>query len=405
MSKPSVLSRLIRLSFGFVLGLFGLFLYIDSSHEALIVAFFAAFLSAFGLRWFILGIVGLLRPLPARKITVGVALLSTVVLGLAGPGLSTAYHRANEPKCWEAANGAKNEKTWQEEYSRKIPVAFRRPEYLSRVSEAICADGLAEKNFFKIRFQAENAFVKEPAKYDDQARKVIGAAWRQMLDDGLKSLKPSKLADPKMTAAFQQVLKALEEKPTRRLLLHFKATGTLQKMPQDQRFFASLPPQYAKLPVLPVGDAFGAEAHARRSRDVIAAMQHSFDSVWPKGMMQMDPAPSKPSPDDVNFWVEAKVHRIPGFYTNTEGAKITSLLYKCDVTWSFRIEVKGKEAGSFRFRSEPAKHVSYSTRKTDPKWAPYSIIMDSAADNFARLILGRLGLTPPPVRDNYSFSK
>ena len=62
-----------------------------------------------------------------------------------------------------------------------------------------------------------------------------------------------------------------------------------------------------------------------------------------------------------------------------------------------------KELGRFSFRSEPAKHVSYSTDPSDPKWAPYSIIMDSAADNFGRLIVGRLGLNPPPVRENYKF--
>jgi hypothetical protein len=114
---------------------------------------------------------------------------------------------------------------------------------------------------------------------------------------------------------------------------------------------------------------------------------------------------SKEIPGDVNFWVEAKVQRIRGFYTNSEENKITSLLYKCEVIWVFRITQDGKEIGKFGFRSEPAKLVSYSTKDSDPDWAGYSIVMDSAADAFARLIIGRLGLTPPPLPQNYTFVK
>jgi len=95
----------------------------------------------------------------------------------------------------------------------------------------------------------------------------------------------------------------------------------------------------------------------------------------------------------------------PSFYTNSDEGKITSLLYKCEVQWLFRITIDGKEIGKFGFRSEPAKHVSYQTRKDDPEWAPYSIVMDSAADNFARLIVGRLGLVPPPAPESYIFAK
>ena len=67
--------------------------------------------------------------------------------------------------------------------------------------------------------------------------------------------------------------------------------------------------------------------------------------------------------------------------------------------------VQGKELGSFDLRSEPAKHVSYSTKKDDPDWAPYSIVMDSAADSFARLIVGRLGMTPKAAPEHYTFAR
>lgn len=404
MQKPSVIASLARLVAGFIFGLTGLSLILQSGWEGIGPSLFFGILLALGGRWFALGVLGMVKPLPPRKQTYAAATVGVLVLTGLGPTLSGAYNKAIEPGCWDRVLGSKDTEIWRKGYSQKVGKPFHRAEYLSRVSEATVAEGLAEKNFYKIRYQAEAAMGKERDKYDDKARQAISAAWRQMQQEGMKNVRPTKLADPEMTGAFKQVLEALAQNPNRQVFLHFEAQGTLEKIPQDTKFFSTLDPKYRSLKVLPVGDAFSPEAHARRSGEVQVALQKSFDSIWPKGMLEVKPAPKEPMADDVHFYVQALVHRIPGFYTNTEAGKITSLLYKCEVAWRFRVVVQGKEAGSFDFRSEPAKHVSYSTKDNDPGWAPYSIVMDSAADNFARLIVGRLGLVPPPVRESYTFS-
>ncbi|MBS2040874.1 hypothetical protein JST97_38155 [bacterium] len=405
-AKPRLIVNLFRLFMGFIFSLVGIQLYIESSWEGVGVSAFFAFLLVLGLRWGLLGMLGLVRALPPRKKSYGAALVGMIGLALIGPTLSTNYQKSNEPVAWKKVESSKDPVLWQMEYANKVALPFRRKEYRSRECEATCAAALAKNNFSVLRAQAQLAFVTSPNEYDDQCRKFISESWAKLQEEGLKKVKPTKLADPQLTEAFQQVLEILAANPTRKVQLHYTAQGGLDKLPEDKAFFANLEPKYQKLPIIPTGEAFGAESHKRRAGQVSAALRNSFNAVWPEGMMEISLASdSKETPGDVNFWVEAQVRRIKGFYTNSEDNKINALLYKCEVIWQFRITQDGREIGKFGFRSEPAKHVSYSTYKDDPDWAVYSIIMDSAADAFARLIIGRLGLTPPPLPEKYTFVK
>jgi hypothetical protein len=402
--KPGILATLCRLVVGFFTGLLGLSVYLDSGWEGLAPSLFFSLMLVAGARWFLLGLIGFVMPLPSRTVTWGLAMLLMLVLGFAGPTVSAAYQRSQEPNHWKEVEGSHDPVVWQREYKNKVGWPFRRPGWLSRQSEAICLDALQKNNFETIRDQARRAFVEDPKAYDDGARKAISEAWSHLQAEGLSKVKPTRLAEPRLTAAFKKVLDGLAVNPARKVQLHFDAEGSLAALPQDKQFFADLDPKYKRLSVTAVGGAFSQKSHQRRAAQVQSALQSSFDAVWPKGMLSIVEAPSpKDVPGDVNFWVHAVVHRIPGFYTNSDEGKVTSLLYKCEVQWAFRITMDGKEIGKFGFRSEPARHVSYQTRKDDPEWAAYSIIMDSAADNFARLIVGRLGLVPPEAPKNYTF--
>ncbi|MFN8613962.1 MAG: hypothetical protein U0931_40895 [Vulcanimicrobiota bacterium] len=403
-AKPGIFASLFRLFLGFIFTLLGYQLYLESSWESVGVSAFFAFLLVLGVRWGLLGMLGFARPLPPRKITYGAALAGMVLLSLVGPTVSTSYQKSNEPVAWKKVETSKDPVLWQMEYANKVAVPFRRKEYRSRECEATCADALTKNNFTVLRSQAQLAFVTSPADYDDQCRKFISESWSKLQTEGLKKVKPTKLADPTLTAAFQHVLEVLAANPSRKVQLHYKAEGGLGKLAEDKDFFADLAPKYQKLPIIATGEAFDEGAQKRRAGQVAAALRNSFDAVWPKGMLEISTASEATEvPSDVNFWVEARIQRIRGFYTNSEDDKINALLYKCEVIWQFRITQDGKEIGKFGFRSEPAKHVSYTTHKNDPDWAVYSIIMDSAADAFARLIIGRLGLTPPPLPQNYTF--
>ena len=405
MQKPGCLANGGRLAVGFILSLMGMQLYTESGWLGMGAAFVYALFLALGARWVLLGFMGFARPLPRRKLTYGIAAAMAIALALVGVPVSRSYQQSNEPRAWAKVKDSKEPEVWHQLYENKVGEPFRRPDWRSRLCEVYCAKAVATDNFVMLRNQVENVHVRNPKAYDDQARRALSAAWAEMQQKGLAKVKPTKMADLRMSGAFKQLLADLADNPTRKVYLHFKAQGTLGKIPDDARFMANVDPKFRKLPVVAVEDAFSAEAHERRRGEVSGALQKCFDSIWPKGMLSIEPGnPPDPANHDAHLFIEAQVHRIPGFYTNTENNKIVSLLYKCEVAWKFRMVSGGKELGSFSFRSEPAKHVSYSTGESDPKSAPYSIVMDSAADNFARLIVGRMGLEPPPVREHYTYS-
>lgn len=408
MKKSHWFFCLLRLFFGSLFMMLpGFALYLQEGYESVATAGFFGGLFCFGVRWVILGLVGFFRPLPARGKTYGAALGGTVLLAMAGPSVSRSYHVSREPGVWAEVSASKDPHRWREDYIKSIPEPYRRKDWLSRYGEARCARALDANDLKELRTLSQEAFVSQATQYDDQARKAIGQAYFEVFQKGLAAVKPTKLADPKLSAALQAVLKSLSEKPTRHIYLHFQCQGVPGKIPQDAEFLASLAdPKAAKLPIQAVGDAFAATAQARRAQAARDAIQASLDQVCPKDLIALELAPKEASPDDVNFSVSAQVRRLPGFYVNSENNVMESLLYKVEVAWSFKVEVAGQEAGRFEFRSEPAKHVAYRTSDKDPDWAAYSIVMDSATDNFSRLVVGRLGLQPPPERtDPYQFSK
>jgi hypothetical protein len=403
--KPGIFSNLMRFGAGSMLLLTFSVAYLISGHEGIPVSIFFGIASALGMRWIVLGVVGFGRPLPPRSLSYGVAVGLGALVGLAGPTISDGYHKSNEPKRWAAVTNLSTLEEWRKNYESQVPQAYRRKEYKSRRCESVCAEALRTKNVHLMRAEVDRVFVSAAADYDDAARKTFGAAYHSLFEEGLKKIQPTSLADPKMQSAFRSVLKALEEDPSRRLMFHYEASGDLTKLAIDNTWKSTLSdPAMAKLPTLEPGDAFSPESHRRRREEVMGAIQNSLDSVFLKGLLSLEVADPKCKPDSIHFWVQAKIIRKPGFYisSNEKGVR-DALLYKAEVAWKFRLTQGEKELGSFNFQSEPAKHVSYSTKPSDPKWAAYSIIMDSAADNFARLVVGRIGLEPPPVREHYTF--
>ena len=54
-------------------------------------------------------------------------------------------------------------------------------------------------------------------------------------------------------------------------------------------------------------------------------------------------------------------------------------------------------------RSSPAEQLRMSRGPNDPRWAIYSVLMDSAYYNYARNITEKFGLKPPPVKAVFRY--
>lgn len=393
-----------RLTLGAMLTLPGIVLYFISGWEGIGPSLFFSVLFTFGARWGLLGLLGFVKPVPPRMVTYGVATALAVVMALAGPSVSNSYHRGNEPKAWLKVADVPETDVWRVEYLNAVPEPFRRPEWASRYAEMRCQEALEKADYKTMREVAAEVFGANSKDYDDKVRESVQKAYQELFTKGLAAIKPTKLADSEMTAAFRKSLEAIASNPTRKILLHFEAKGGVGPIPSDKAYMSDLKPEYAKLPILPVGEAFGPKSESRRASNTRQAIQDSLDAVIPPDLAAVELATDKGDPQDVHFWINAEIKRLEGFYVNSSNNVPDAFLYKVEVYWKFRILVDGKPLGEFSFRSEPAKSVSYSTDPGDPEWAPYSIMMDSASDNFARLVVGSLGLEPPPEKTQYTFT-
>lgn len=406
-SAPGKVGGVARFGCG---GFFALICLIGWLQQAAVTAGLSVLFSvllAFALRWLVVGPLALFGKWPARKFSYGAAALGALLLMAVGPSASRAFWASEEPRAWEKVKSDKSTHNWQESYIKPVVEPMRRPGWRSRYAEARAATAVKNRDFTTLRLVSQDIFGKAAPAYDDDSRKAVSDAYDGLFKEGLDKIKAAKGADPKLQAGFAALLNDLKSNPTNPVVLDFSVEGAIASRPDDQAFLSSSPA--GKLPILPVGDSLSADSRVRRAAAVQADLKKSFDNVFPKGLLDVQSQGGNAA-EQVHLKISAKTTRLPGFYVNSEEKKgvrtQTDLLYKMSVHWKCQlVGLNGKNLGEFELDSEPAKHVSYSTSPSDPKWAPYSIMLDSASDNFARLVMIRLGLPAPKERDHYSFIK
>jgi hypothetical protein len=404
--KPSKLGGFFRLFFGFPLAIMGLALFLEESHKGVGNALVFALFLVLGARWLLVGAAAFVGKSFSRKATYGPALALAAAMALAGPALSRSYLKGQEAKLWTEVTSSNSYNEWKDTYLKKIPEELRRAEYRSRFAEAACKQVRMTSDYKLLREQAQLAFQDEREKYDDKARQTISETYKALFAEGLKKLPDPKRADPKLHTAFRQMLQSLSSDPTRRVVLRYEARGVLGPQPSDRQYLASLGANpLAKKPVEAPGDAYTEKAHDRREANVLSVFNKAFGGAFHSYLFNLQRDDGKPQKGDITLTVTSDLHRKEGFYTNSVDEQVVSLLYKFDIDWNFAIVDGGKPLGRFHVRSEPAKSVRFRTTEGDPGWAPYSIMLDSAADNFGRQVIAGLGFTPPPEQTNYNFQK
>lgn len=402
--KPSKLYGLFRLFIGTLVAWMGWSLLLENGYEGVAVSFFFALMLALGARWMLVGLAAVMGTSFRRAVSYGLAFVAALAAAVAGPMMSNPFNKSKEAKIWGQVGSSTDYDLWRKEYTAQVPQAFRRPEYRSRMAEALCAYASQNGKYGQLRQEALYAFDTDRAAYDDQARQTISETYRKLFTEGLKKIPPSKNADPKLQAAFQKMLQSLSTDPTRRVLLRYEARGKLGPHPSDKQFLADIASDpRSKLPIEAPGDAYTEKAERHRQSNVLNAFQKAFEAAFPKDLFQLQPDDGKARKDDIILTITSDLHRKTGFYTNSIDNKPVSLLYKFDVDWNFAIVDGGEPLGRFHVRSEPAKSVRFRVGEDDPAWAPYSIMLDSAADNFGRLVVANLGFKPLPERTQYTF--
>jgi hypothetical protein len=83
-----------------------------------------------------------------------------------------------------------------------------------------------------------------------------------------------------------------------------------------------------------------------------------------------------------------------------------SLVANIRIEWRLRLlDRDGTELYASAWTTRPSAGLAFRDMPLGAAYAPYKLLQLSAHDNFARELLGRLGLPPGPVRTEWSFEK
>lgn len=239
----------------------------------------------------------------------------------------------------------------------------------------------------------------------DLARAELSKAYAAGLDNLAKRAEaaaggkpPEFAADPQMRAAFKTILERLAQADDDYVYLVFK--GDTDVSPPAAATGAATPR------TLDSGDAFTPARENKRQRAFVKAMEESIERGFAEPLLRLRDLDDKPRAGKVIFEVACTTRRAPGGFELTINEKPIGTLFNLDVAWKFQIfDVDGKPLATNQSRSNPAEKLSFKLNKSDPTWAAYSVMMDSAYYNYCRQITGRLGLTPPLVREYFSFDR
>jgi hypothetical protein len=224
-----------------------------------------------------------------------------------------------------------------------------------------------------------------------------GAAAEFPVDDGLRNAfglvldDLSKATDANVYVAFENAAD-LAPPP-----LMDKATKLYEDDPEVRHDFPK-----GNAPVIAAGNAFSPDYDKRRRATFLRALTESFSQVFDGQLLTLMPLEKG---DDKKgklvIDVSSRLYRVPDLFiytsNDTAGAKrVTGLLFSFEVEWRFNIlDRSGKILYSAPQAISKPTDAKFSTEPSDPDWAPYSILMDSAYYNYSREVTGRFGLVPP----------
>lgn len=214
--------------------------------------------------------------------------------------------------------------------------------------------------------------------------------------------------DPQMRAAFAAVIARLAKSDDDRVYLVFSSENAVPGMGKEEAQRDLEQTLAGGLPMVGPGEAFSPGREDRRRQAFKRAMEESLEKAFgDEKLVRLEPLEAGAErKGKVVFQVHCATRRAPGEFVLIEGSKETGRLFKIEVMWEFSVlDVDGKPLARNRSRSFPAQDVRFRRDDDDPKWAAYSVMMDSAYYNYCREMTGRLGLIPVKVKDYFIFEK
>ena len=430
---PSVGLGILKVLVGLCLslGLFGGLMH--AGHEGIAAGAIMGTILGIGLRWMVTGganAVGKKIPLLP---SLAIVLVGTLIGAFAGPPLSEAHWKSEEESTFDELAVVDVEWTdgwmWDYEYFDKIPPKFYRDEArgakkLAEVRESIRLDNLVE-----VREHVYDIAVnhKDDPNYQEafdlasgELQKRYDAVLEKLGKPGGETTGDAEFAvDEDLRAAFKTILTDLAKAPTPDVYLAFANQSKLEApvghekgLADEVRWVKSQGMTVMDPPlVIDPGNAFSSSYDAARRNSFMQVSGDAFEEVFDANLFVLKPlASSGDREGKFVFEVSSTIRRTDTYFHYTssqaDGSSILNgFLFAIEVDWELKLfNRKGELMYERKVKSAPGSSLSIIPQSSDPDWAVYSILMDSAYYNYSREVVGNFGLNPPVEKSAFSYS-
>lgn len=345
----------------------------------------------------------------------------TILFTALGPTISTGIEVSKEERLYEELSQENaNAPDWIFKYEKQVPSQFRREDWKLQWMKARVRQGKRGKDALELRNVANECDTIDEKDLVEPAKEEAIKALKELYDAGKQKMYGPAAGgtrefaiDPKLRDAFGVALDQLSKSKDPNLYVFFKNSADLSEPAQmaEALKLQKADPQVTSvfpkgnIPIIDKGGAFDAAYDKRRRATFITAMGESFKQVFDGNLITLVPLEDNDRKKKIVLEVSSQIYRVPEYFVYTEAEKAAGLLFSFSVKWNFALY--GND-GKLLYKV-PQEAISsptdarFTSEPTDPKWAPYSIMMDSAYFNYSREVTGRLGFTPPAPKAVFAY--
>jgi len=403
-------------------------------HEGLVAGAILGVLMGLGLRWIVTGGANL----AGKNIPVLPSLAFIVVGGVlgavGGPASSAAYWQSYEKSKWDEMvsynTGYVSLWQWDAEYFDMIPPKFQRDEAPGMRKFVEVKSSIQNSNLVEVRAHVYDIQVnhKDEPHYAAALDLAAGELKRKYDEVLAKLAKPGGdtagagefPVDEDLRKAFTEVLTDLARAPTADVHVVFKNSSDFAPPDGDEyglRAEAEYVKKTLKLPVtdppyvIPQGAAFSPAYDKARRASFMSVSSEAFRQVFDANLLSLTALEDGVSREG-KFVLEVSAHtwREPSYYHYTspqlDGSKVLKgFAFSIQVNWELKLFGRtGKLMYETTLTSGPVDNLTMQPKPSDPEWAIYSILMDSAYYNYTRIFVGSFGIAPPEPKREFAYN-
>jgi len=434
-SGPNPAIGFLKAFFGLGFLVVGIGVMLKEGHKGFGEAAPFGFIAGLGLAMIVAGGLNMARKkLGFAKWAAVVVILSVVATG-AGPSLSDMKYKAQEEEEFEAGLKWPSMSHWKYQYfaEYKLPSKYWRDEARAEFAYVYAKECAEGKDAAKIRkalrcmnyvisgqtnpsagmFEYDMAEMvgAKPLDRVKEGRQLCVQALKKLYDEATTKLKQPAAkpkegevkVDEKLRAAFVGLLAELVDSEDSLVYVEFSNSTKLER-PKNAV-------DLGDLKIIDPGEAFSPRFDGARRKVCLDALREAFRAVFSADLLTLQALEAGADrKGKIVLEISSLIVRQPTYYeytnnTGTPQETLIGMLFAINVEWKFRLLSR---AGAEQYANAETSNASGSvriTRKTtDPEWAAYSIMMDSAYYNYSRKVAGAFGLKPPAEKTMFSYT-